>query len=26
MVAIAIYFAVAAVWLVRDKRFEQIGE
>ena len=25
-VAVAIYFAVAAVWLVPDKRFEQIGE
>ena len=25
-VAVAIYFAVAAVWLVPDKRFEQIAE
>jgi hypothetical protein len=26
LVAVAIYFAVAAVWLVPDKRFEQIAD
>lgn len=26
MVAVAVYFAVAALWLVPDKRFEQLVE